>query len=348
MVYMPDNLDKMKLMSLYAFGLADPPRASVSISSIEEVSKAFTTNILRLKSMMVFPAFLADFAGILQRITVRAEFETAGEVTIQEIARDTKSAKVIFDRFKALYHEHSEQLQEMANDPIKISTHTDESVERGGAITVLLSNGPASVNAFEFAMMSYLTSAWTAFETAASDLWEVALNHRPQGLAELSGERRYRKRETRKSGEEDIPKLEKSIKLELIRGHEWDTRNKMGSILRDKFSFTSLSGIREAYECAFYKKSDNIDAVILDDCFDQLSALRNVIVHKSAIADSEYVQKAKKIPSLPQFKKGEKIELNGKMVADLVHKTTNASCKLLYEVDQWLIKNAIKPPEVIG
>jgi len=90
----------------------------------------------------------------------------------------------------------------------------------------------------------------------------------------------------------------------------------MGSILRDKFAFTTLGGIREAYESAFYKKSDDIDEIILSDYFDQLSALRNVIVHKSAIADAEYVRKSADIPTLPKFKKGEKIQIDGKMVAD--------------------------------
>ncbi|MGA2818865.1 MAG: hypothetical protein ABSE67_21745, partial [Xanthobacteraceae bacterium] len=127
------------------------------------------------------------------------------------------------------------------------------------------SGAPAAINAFEFAMMSYLTSAWTLFETAAGDLWEAALNHRPHGLADLRGERRYQRRETRRSSD-DSGKLEKSVKLDLIRAEDWDTRNKMGTILRPKFAFTTLQGIRDAYEAAFYKKVDDIDQIVTDDC----------------------------------------------------------------------------------
>ena len=80
--------------------------------------------------------------------------------------------------------------------------------------------------------MSYITSAWTAFETMAGDLWEAAINYRPQGLADLSGKKRHRKSGAEKFGVDDPQKIEKLVRLNDIRSHEWDTRNKMGSILQ--------------------------------------------------------------------------------------------------------------------
>jgi hypothetical protein len=330
----------MRLMSLYDFGLADPPSHPFSTPSIKEISAAFTANLMRLKSMMTFPAYLANFAGVIMRLTLRAEFERTGDLTIEEQFNDGPTAMALFDRFKVLYNEYNEKIQHIRDDPVALETQARDMMERGGAVTVVIAGSPAAINAFEFAMMSYLTSAWTTFETAAADLWEAALNQRPQGLADLNGKKRYQKRDAKRTGD-DTQKLEKLVKLDLIRGHDWDTRNKMGSILRDKFSFTTLWGIREAYETAFYKKADDIDRIILDDCFDQLSALRNVIVHKSAIADAEYVRRTKEIPSLPQFQKGDKLQLDGKMVADLVHKSSQKTFGLLYAVDQWLVVNAI-------
>ena len=114
---------------------------------------------------------------------------------------------------------------------------------------------------------------------------------------------------------------------------------KWGQFCRGKYAFTTLSGIRDAYEAAFYKKSDVIDAIILDNAFDQLSALRNVIVHKSAIADAEYVQRTKSIASLPKFQKGERIQLDGKIVSDLAFNCINKSFALLEAVDKWLVEN---------
>jgi hypothetical protein len=341
MPYIPPQADTLNLMSLYAFGLADPPTAQFSTASIVEIANAFSANLMRLKSMMAFPAYLADFASVVMRLTLRAEFEESGEVTIEEKLNDAATAKRLFERFKTLFHEHTTKLQQARDDPDELEKLAKDMGEKGGAVTVIISGSPAAKNAFEFAMMSYITSAWTAFETAAGDVWEAALNHRPQGLADLNGKKRYQKREPRNRDDES-QRMDKLIRLELLRSHKWDTAHKMGSILRGQFAFTTLAGIREAFEAAFYKKSDNIDRIILDDTFDQLSALRNVIVHKSAMADAEYERRTKQIPALPKFKNGEKIQLDGKMVADLVHATTQKTFALLSAVDRWLVTNAIK------
>ena len=119
----------------------------------------------------------------------------------------------------------------------------------------------------------------------------------------------------------------------------------MGSILRDKFAFTTLGRIREAYESAFYKKADDIDKVITNECFDRLSALRNVIVHKAAKADAEYVRRCRDFPALPQVQKGDKITFHGQMVANLIYDCSNATCALIIVVDAWLADNAINPPD---
>lgn len=344
MVYIPDDADKLRLTSTYAFGLADPPNLILAIPSITEIATAFTINLMRLKSMMTFPAYLADFSAVIQRLHMIAEFERSGTVPFEEQLLDGPIARKLFDRFVELYSDHNRKLQALADDPVKLAEHAKDMIEKGGAVTIIIAGSPAALNAFEFAMMSYLTSAWTLFETAAGDLWEAALNHRPQGLADLSGEKRYQRRERRRPID-DPRKLEKSVKLDLIRAQNWDTKNKMGSILREKFAFTTLQGIRDAYEASFYKKADDLDQIITADCYDRLSALRNVIVHKGAIADTEYVRKANDFPTLPKLEKGQKIELNGKMVADLIHESSITTARLIHAVDQWLVANAIKSPQ---
>lgn len=220
-------------MHLYAFGIADPPLANFSIKSIEEIASAFTANILRLKSMMAFPAFLADFSGQVQRFMARAEFEQFGEVTVEERVNDGATAEALFDRFRTLFSAHTAKLVSFKDDPEKLSKIADDMVEKGGAITVMLAGAPAAENNFELAMRSILTSAWTNFETAVGDVWEAALNHHAQGLADLNGDKRYRGR--RQKVDDDAPKNDKSVKLDVLRGYDWDTRNKMGSILKSNF-----------------------------------------------------------------------------------------------------------------
>jgi hypothetical protein len=57
--------------------------------------------------------------------------------------------------------------------------------------------------------------------------------------------------------------------------------------------FARLQGIKAAYEAAFYKDAESIDEVIQSDIFERLSAVRNLIVHKSGIADDEYIQRTR-------------------------------------------------------
>jgi hypothetical protein len=132
------------------------------------------------------------------------------------------------------------------------------------------------------------------------------------------------------------------VDLRVIRKYGWDSRNNMGSILKTKFRFTTLQGIRNAYEAAFYKEADAIDAMVQSGLLGQLSALRNVIVHKSGIADSEYIQSAKEIKGLPELKSGDKLYIDGPMIAGLVPQAANLTNGLIYVVDEWLHANAVK------
>lgn len=341
MVYIPSDADRLKLMSTYSFGLADQPNGIFQIPLISEVAIAFSANVTRLKSMMVFPAYLADFSRIVAQLQMQAHYEKFGNLDIDGQLNDGPTARQLFQRFAELFDKRNDEIQQIQSDHARVVAFAHDMVEKGGATTIIISGSPAALNAFESAMMSYITSAWTAFETATSDLWEAALNHCPWGLADLSGARRYKGRPPGRASDSG-QKSDKQVRLDDIRNVDWNTRNKMGSILRSKFSFTSLWGIRGAYEAAFYKKSDDIDSIITSEHLDKLSALRNVIVHKSAKADAEYVSRAKDFPALPQIKRGEAIKLDGKLVSDLIFECMIKTFDLISAVDKWLVENTPK------
>ena len=94
---------------------------------------------------------------------------------------------------------------------------------------------------------------------------------------------------------------------------------------------------------AFYEDTDSIDRVIQSDIFDRLSALRNMIVHRSGIADDEYIQRTREIAGLPDLQRGEKLRLDGGMIAELASGATNHARTLIVVVDQWLDDHAITP-----
>jgi hypothetical protein len=114
----------------------------------------------------------------------------------------------------------------------------------------------------------------------------------------------------------------------------------MGTILRARFEFSSLDGIREAYASAFDKDSTEIDRALTNKSLDALSAVRNVIVHRDAQADQEYVQKTKFLTSLPAATVGQNLLLDGDIVVHLLKPAITAANQLLIAVDGWLAKSS--------
>jgi hypothetical protein len=112
----------------------------------------------------------------------------------------------------------------------------------------------------------------------------------------------------------------------------------MGTILRERFEFSRLSDIREAYARAFDKDSSQIDEALTDKVIDALRIVRNVIVHKAGAADSEYLKMVSSL-RLPPAALGRPIVLTGENVVNLVSPVIDCSKGLLSAVDAWLIKH---------
>jgi hypothetical protein len=64
----------------------------------------------------------------------------------------------------------------------------------------------------------------------------------------------------------------------------------MGTILVNKYDFTSLQGISIAFRSAFPKSEAICDQLNKDE-LKELTAKRNLIAHKGGIIDEEYCKK---------------------------------------------------------
>jgi hypothetical protein len=198
---------------------------------------------------------------------------------------------------------------------------------------------PNTMGMLQASMMSYVTTGWTIIETMSGDLWEAALNAHPSSLANLTGSpKRLKGGQINKLSQ--AAKESKSVQLDDISRHRFDVANKMGTILRTKFEFAGLDGIREAYSCAFSEGSAQIDRALKETSLDALSAARNVIVHRDANADSEYVRKTKFLSSIPKAEIGQHILFDGDVVVRLLKPAISAANQLLIAVDDWLAKSA--------
>jgi hypothetical protein len=110
-----------------------------------------------------------------------------------------------------------------------------------------------------------IVESWLAFETLAGDLWEAALNANP-AWARTFG----------------------SVSLEEMHNLSqgtYDLRGKMGTLLRGRFQFCGLRGIREAYAAAFQREISAIDEVLAVPSLDSLAHARAQFLHHAGTID---------------------------------------------------------------
>ena len=219
--------------------------------------------------------------------------------------------------------------------------HVHQRLIDGLVAVELMGKDVSSVGAIQASMMSYLTTGWTIIETMSGDLWETALNVHPSSLANLTGSpKRLKGGQINQSV--STSRDSKTVRLDEISRHGFDVANRMGTILRGKFEFSSLDGIREAYASAFDKGATEIDRALTDKSLDALSAIRNVIVHRDAQADDEYVKKTKFLATIPRVATGEYLLFDGETVVRLLKPAIASANQLLLAVDNWLVKAVSK------
>jgi hypothetical protein len=207
----------------------------------------------------------------------------------------------------------------------------------------LVAAPPPIATGLDAMLASYLTGTWTAFETMCDDLWEAAVNSHPDHLANLSGSPKRFKSLDQTMRERSRQAESKTVLLDQIAANRFDLRDKMGTILRERFAFNRLSGIREAYACAFNKDFAAIDSALGDQSIDTLHYLRNSIVHDASIATDDYVKMAK-VLKLPPAAKGEPLIFEGEAVIALISPVIECSKRLLLAVEKWILDRPAKPP----
>jgi hypothetical protein len=208
-------------------------------------------------------------------------------------------------------------------DPVKRAQDLLQELQRSPGVE-------SSVRALLFAATS---EAWTLFECLAKDAWTACLNGRPFELGQKSFS------SISKSADDDINS--KHISLGILARHQFDFRNKLGTVLAEKFDFTSVVGIKKAYKVAFEKlqwTDSNIEVL------NKLEATRHLIVHNSGLADSEYHRRVNSDIAI-----GHRIYLDGALVSAYANSAIKSGCALLQSLDEWLNSNPqqSKPTSVV-
>lgn len=308
---------------------------SPKTAQIEHIAEFFRGRCARLRALMQLPAQVGNATIKLRDTYLRSVFDITNGISTADLTAEQNEKIEI--RSNELFTQQTDEALRLKQTP-EWDAYVHERLIAGLVPVEIMGSDPSTFGALQASMMSYLTTGWTIIETMTSDLWEAALNAHPASLANLNGSpKRLKGGQVNKSAPQAGTEP-KSIRLDAVSRYDFDVANKMGTILRSKFEFSSLDGIREAYACAFDKNSAQIDRALTDKSLDALSAIRNVIVHRDACADAEYVQKTKFLSTLPKASVGQHLLLDGEIVVRLLKPSISAANQLFIAVDDWLVK----------
>jgi hypothetical protein len=180
-----------------------------------------------------------------------------------------------------------------------------------------------------------MIAAWTAVETASTDLWVAVANKKPKtiGLKVAKSPN-----QDIKPGKQPLYESGKSIKLTALEKYGLDLREHMGDVLGERFHFGILDGLKDAYRQAFGKESP-IAKIFDDQDLGALHAFRNILVHRGGCVDATFTSR---ICSHPDFKKlGEQVylEVNPALTLRMIQCAGRSLSTLFGQVDSWMGAN---------
>lgn len=150
---------------------------------------------------------------------------------------------------------------------------------------------------------------WTIFEVAVADLWETTLNIGFEVLGKDALER-LSKTNTQ---EAEVKISGKYIKIDYLAQFDFNVKDNVGHILKHRFDFSSIQGIKDAYKFVF-PRSKTIERALNNDTLRVLAEQRNLIVHRAGYIDNKYKHAIE-----TEQKIGEKLSVNSQIeYADVV------------------------------
>jgi len=166
--------------------------------------------------------------------------------------------------------------------------------------------------AIEHSLRASVCSVWTSFEVLAVDLWEECVNKDPENFA-------------RKASKEKQGVSERQISVDDLRRYKYDLSSRMGTLLKDKFHFSSVSGIEKAYVCLFGKERvQKIWTPEMRSALLNLEKCRHLIQHRAGVIDLQFLNATKRTDTV-----GEMLKLTKREYRIFRHHTTLAGLSLL-------------------
>lgn len=173
-----------------------------------------------------------------------------------------------------------------------------------------------------------LISAWTVFETVSKDVWTIAINARPM----IYGQPTFKNIQD-KCDEGGLSA--KTISVGLAARYGFDLRACLGTLLSDRFAFTSVDGITKAYSASF-KDISSIKTFLTELTLTELEKTRNLLVHRAGYIDETF----KRLTGNSQ-PVGSELALSDEMLERNIKASFAATKAILEFVDKLLTKTNV-------
>jgi len=188
-------------------------------------------------------------------------------------------------------------------------------------------------------MNSQVILMWSAFEALAGDLWNAAVNHHPETLAELTGVN------AQDLLDENGNATAKTVPLSFIIKHKFKIHDKMGTVhTENRIKFDKLREIILAYRAAFPElcKLNSVD-FWKDRHLKAICAIRNNLVHKAGKVDKQFTKQRGDEISIAHYQVDDDIVLEGTMMQSILGGFVKFCVLMVQEVDGWLRANPVTP-----
>ena len=191
--------------------------------------------------------------------------------------------------------------------------------------------GSGLKKSMEVLRSSAVSASWTAFECLAGDLWVSALNENPRPLAQMAITTLSR---------DDDEVSPKQISMGLAAKYGFDLRHCLGSVLKSRFDFTGVTGIRKAYKV--FGEDSYLNETLESSTLLELEITRHLIVHRGGVVDEEYRKRSKMNAEL-----GQPLTLSEERVEELHGAMRAAGIKLLAFVNDKSAEDSSQSREII-
>ena len=288
---------------------------TVRTEPLRAVAEAFMANCERTNVAAVAPAHVAVYSRREQHMADCAVFAEKGTLNfdLKQFSRPKDMSEGFKEHYKRFFLEWA--------DTVTDEEYKDFFGHWGVTyIDLKLRFFKGLQKYMESLLASVVIESWTAFETLATDLWTVALNQGPPGIANAVA-------------------LSSHLRTGTSRGRadkvRHDHRKEYGSWLLEVgwVSFRRLDDIRLFYAEAFGTDARKMFDEAANGYIYALAAYRNALIHTSGKADREFVTRVQRFAELRSISEGDALMLDGALVKKLQQAAHDLGEQLIHFVD---------------